>query len=327
MNRSELKNRAKETIKQKRWLCVLVAFIVSVVSNPAGFLPTGPNITFENGTLTMGESASVDFSQLADQFGFGSALIIFLTVCAALLVGAFAVSVIKCGGIRFFLKHRKKYPVEVDEVIENFKDKTFINMGFVSLKTEITIMLWSFLFIIPGIYATYTYAAIPYILAVRPDVSFADAKNISKKVMDGHRMDLFVLELSFIGWDLLSSLTANIVGIVYVYPYKLATLTEFFSEIREEAILAGEITPFDFPDYAPYSNQPIQTTPENANYYYTEPEQSYTSYTSQEAETLHYNEPASPSATDISESGEFNDIPANSEETNTTGDEDNNNPF
>ena len=70
--------------------------------------------------------------------------------------------------------------------------------------------LWSLLLFIPGIIKAYSYAMTPYILAAYPDVRAKDALKLSMRMMEGHKLELFVLHLSFIGWAILSSFTCGI---------------------------------------------------------------------------------------------------------------------
>lgn len=84
--------------------------------------------------------------------------------------------------------------------------------------TGLYTFLWSLLFIIPGIVKSYAYSMVPYILAENPDMSANEVITRSKEMTMGHKGDLFVMDLSFIGWLLLTSVTFGIAG-VYVYPY------------------------------------------------------------------------------------------------------------
>lgn len=77
---------------------------------------------------------------------------------------------------------------------------------------------WTLVLVIPGIVATYTYAAVPYLLAVNPSIGPREVLQISRKEMDGNREDFFVLDLSLLGWHILDRLTLGILGIVLM-PY------------------------------------------------------------------------------------------------------------
>jgi uncharacterized membrane protein len=103
-------------------------------------------------------------------------------------------------------------------------------------------VLWSLLFIIPGIIKSFAYALTPYILADCPQVKAQDALKLSKRIMRGHKADLFVFYLSYMGWGLLSAITFGVVAIFYVQPYIHSSLACFYLEAREEALRNGTIT-------------------------------------------------------------------------------------
>ena len=73
---------------------------------------------------------------------------------------------------------------------------------------------------------------------------------LSQQMMDGHKMEAFVLELSFFGWFLLSALTCGLVGIFYVNPYLDATFAEFYVAIRTESIGKGLVAEGELPGYS-----------------------------------------------------------------------------
>ena len=135
------------------------------------------------------------------------------------------------GGAWVFLKITKGETVTVGNIFYGFEDlwtaikaQLFINL-FISL--------WSLLLIIPGIVKAYAYSMTFFILAENKGMSVLEAITLSRKMMDGHKMDLFLLFLSFIGWFLLVVITFGIAGI-WVYPYFYATLTNFYLSVKED---------------------------------------------------------------------------------------------
>ena len=98
---------------------------------------------------------------------------------------------------------------------------------------NLKIFLWSLLFIIPGIIKAYEYRMVPYILAEHPEMSYSEVLEASSRMMDGQKMNAFILDLSFIGWEILSSITAGIVGIFWVNPYYYSTDAELYLELSE----------------------------------------------------------------------------------------------
>lgn len=111
-----------------------------------------------------------------------------------------------------------------------------IGTGFLM---NLYIFLWSLLFIIPGIIKAYSYSQTFYIKAENPNIPASRAIELSKIMMEGHKGQLFYLHLSFIGWSILSALTLNILGIVYVFPYYYAALAFAYEEIKADAIARG----------------------------------------------------------------------------------------
>lgn len=92
------------------------------------------------------------------------------------------------------------------------------------------ILLWTLLFIIPGIVASYSYAMTGYILAEDPDLTASQAIQRSKEMMRGNRWRLFCLQLSFIGWIILCLFTFGI-GNLFLNPYQTAADAAFYREI------------------------------------------------------------------------------------------------
>ena len=95
-------------------------------------------------------------------------------------------------------------------------------------------VLWTLLFIIPGIYASYGYAMTPYILLENPEMTANEAITKSKELMDGNRWRLFCLEISFIGWALLAALFTCGIGTLWLIPYQQASYAAFYREIKAE---------------------------------------------------------------------------------------------
>lgn len=91
--------------------------------------------------------------------------------------------------------------------------------------------LWTLLLIIPGIIKSYSYAMTPYILEDREDLSNDRAIDKSMSMMDGHKMDLFILDLTFIGWYLLGILSLGI-GLLWVIPYHYTARAAFYEDIK-----------------------------------------------------------------------------------------------
>ena len=94
-------------------------------------------------------------------------------------------------------------------------------------------LAWTLLLIVPGIIKSFAYALTPFILIDKPELSANEAIELSMKMMDGHKLDLFILYLSFIGWYLLSILTLCI-GMLWVMPYMYTTMAAFYEDVKAE---------------------------------------------------------------------------------------------
>ena len=99
--------------------------------------------------------------------------------------------------------------------------------------------LWSLLFIIPGIIKSFSYSQTMMIVAENKGIGARDAINRSKAMMDGRKMDYFVLGLSFIGWGLLCCITLGI-AYIWVGPYMQATMVNFYNDIKPAEATAEE---------------------------------------------------------------------------------------
>lgn len=102
--------------------------------------------------------------------------------------------------------------------------------------------LWSLLFFIPGIVKSYSYALTPYLLATHPEIGAKQALKVSMKLMNGKKGELFVLDLSFLGWILLSGLTCGVLSVFYVSPYQTTTKTLWMRQLVAQAEANGELT-------------------------------------------------------------------------------------
>ena len=135
------------------------------------------------------------------------------------------------GGTFVFLKIAKGETVSVGNIFYGFEDLwTAIKAQFFM---NLFIWLWSLLLIIPGIIKAYAYSMTLFILAENKGMPVLEAITLSRKMMNGHKMDLFLLCLSFIGWIILVVITFGIAGI-WVYPYFYATFSNFYLSVKED---------------------------------------------------------------------------------------------
>lgn len=130
-----------------------------------------------------------------------------------------------------YLKLTKGVQPNVRELFDHFNE--FWGAFKVSFFVGLFTALWSLLFWIPGIIKALSYSMSMYILAENPQMGALEAINRSKAMMNGHKMDLFVLQLSFIGWHLLGAFTFGI-AYVWITPYISATTANFYNSIKNQ---------------------------------------------------------------------------------------------
>ena len=140
-----------------------------------------------------------------------------------------------------FLKRARGGEMAVEDCFDGFKND-FAGNFLIGLMISIFTTLWSFLFIIPGIIKSLSYSMAFYIKNDHPEYDWRQCIDESKKMMNGHKMELFILQLSFIGWIFVGALACGI-GTLWVAPYMEAARTQFYLSIKGD-----DETVFDQPD-------------------------------------------------------------------------------
>ena len=163
---------------------------------------------------------------------------VLIAIGTSVVLGAFILTPpLSLSLVMIFQNLAKGKKPEVEKIFEGFKDKGFERSIILFVLVYVYTFLWSLLFVIPGIIKGLSYSMSLYILAENPDMTASEAIEESKRIMDGHKWELFVLELSFIGWYLLASLTFGIV-LVYLIPYQRMTLVNFYNKIKKPKAVA-----------------------------------------------------------------------------------------
>ena len=147
------------------------------------------------------------------------------SIASFIITPAFTLSI-----CMFFLKLTKGEETSVGDIFAGF-NKTGRSL-WLNILIAVFTFLWSLLLVIPGIIKAYAYSMSFYILADNPDLTASEALAKSQSLMRGHKMELFILELSFIGWFFLIGLTFGLAAI-YVVPYMEATMANFYNSIKE----------------------------------------------------------------------------------------------
>lgn len=204
MNRAELKANAKVQIKGKIGILFLITVIIAVVSGVAGFV-------------------------------LGLIPVVGPIAAAVIVTPAFSLSL-----IRVYMNVVNGGEPAAGDSFSGFDD--FWSAFKVIFLTGLYTFLWSLLFVIPGIVKGLSYSMAMYILAENKGKSARECINESKKMTDGHKAELFVLGLSFIGWALLGCITFGI-AYIWVIPYMNATYTNAYYYLK--GLNAPEVAPVE----------------------------------------------------------------------------------
>ena len=133
-------------------------------------------------------------------------------------------------GYIFLRQYRQGGAMDFGDLFKGFTDD-FGQTFLIGLLTTIFTALWSLLFVIPGIVKGYAYSMAYFIKVDNPDYDWRTCITESRIMMNGHKWDLFVLDLSFIGWYIVGALVLGI-GTLWVVPYHQASRSIFYDNLR-----------------------------------------------------------------------------------------------
>lgn len=139
---------------------------------------------------------------------------------------------------------RSRTPITSDDVLVAIGDYSV--KGILGLLWyELWVFLWALLFYIPGIVKMYAYSQMFFVMIENPDIGPRKAMNISKVLTNGHKADIFVMDLSFWGWSLLCILSLGI-GAIWLVPYIQTTKANAYTALKTEALESGRLKIADF---------------------------------------------------------------------------------
>jgi uncharacterized membrane protein len=187
--------------------------------------------------------------------------VLFIIFVLSWIFYAFVSAPATVGYKRFFMNNRANAG-KVSDLFSAFS-KNYLNVVKVMFGTGIRIFAWSLLLIIPGIIKSYEYFFVPFILAENPEISGDKARKISSQMTDGHKMDIFILSLSFIGWYFLTCIISIIlavftcccccVGYIIAFlplaGYMACTFAELYNERRDFALANNIATESELPGF------------------------------------------------------------------------------
>lgn len=248
--RAELKTRAKDNLRRYYWPALVISMICAFFGSGGKGAGTGVRVganTSQEYNIDIIGNLSGDPGSIIDEIteGFGeiagsinpimiSALLVsvFIGIVIGLALSIFVGPVIEVGKNRFYMESRLTgRAAGIDCLIWGFKNH-YLNLVWTMFLRNLIVVLSTFFCIIPGIYFAYSYYMVPYILAENPDMKASDALQMSKDMMNGHKLNTWVLEVSFFGWWIVGAMACG-VGTFLVIPYYDATIAELYAVLRE----------------------------------------------------------------------------------------------
>lgn len=242
--RAELKSEVKQLFKGRWKNAILLCIVVSLLSIFTILTNYSDQAQKWQGKNTMADGA-VNQALHLTAFDIGMLITVLLVIVLVQAIFALIVNIFKVGTSYSMLDwvrnpEREIHPVS-DSTIGFTKKYAWPIIGLAILR-GIFVFLWSLLLIVPGIVKAYAYSQSYYVykdmLAATPEGQpkprFRDAITRSRQLMVGHKWQLFVLQLSFIGWAILSGITMGI-GQLWLVPYTYGTFANYYDNLTQNA--------------------------------------------------------------------------------------------
>ena len=231
-NRAELKMRGNMAFKKNYVSAVVVALLMGIFGTVSG--ESSARRVSENSDIYSGNLFNV--GMITGLLAGIATVVILIVLVAKVFVG----NLLKMGGYRFFILNQTAQP-GIGTLLDGFRSGHYVNIVLTMFLRDLFTALWSLLLVVPGIVKHYEYLMVPYIIAENPAMDRKEAFQISKRMMDGQKMETFILDLSFLGWYLLSAVTCGLLAIFYVNPYVQASFAEMYTFNKQKAYQEGYI--------------------------------------------------------------------------------------
>ena len=231
-NRAELKMRGNMAFKKNYVSAVVVALLMGIFGTVSG--ESSARRVSENSDIYSGNLFNV--GMITGLLAGIATVVILIVLVAKVFVG----NLLKMGGYRFFILNQTAQP-GIGTLLDGFRSGHYVNIVLTMFLRDLFTALWSLLLVVPGIVKHYEYLMVPYIIAENPAMDYKEAFQISKQMMDGEKMEAFIMDLSFLGWYLLSAVACGLLAIFYVNPYVQASFAEMYTFNKQKAYQEGYI--------------------------------------------------------------------------------------
>lgn len=233
-NRKQYKNFARQQLK-KRWAVPVVMTLIITVLSTIFQIPDIYRMLSNDAFWALANyegTSYIEMLQMYNSIGSNSSII-------STIIQIAVNSILSVAAITLYLKmSRSPEPVSLKSFIEGLNNWARAILG--ALWSALWTFLWSLLFFIPGIIKAISYSQMFYLIAEYKDLSVTKAMRISMIITKGYKWDLFILDLSFLGWILLSVLTFGI-GSLWLEPYYKMTAINAYHALLKNALETGRI--------------------------------------------------------------------------------------
>ena len=158
-------------------------------------------------------------------------VLIIVSVLVTMFLWVFLKNVYTAILRRMFLEARRYDDVPFSHVLHFKIYRRWIRASLTMLLRTVFLTLW-WLTLVGGVIKMFSYCQVPYIVAENPDISPKEAITLSRRIMDGHKLEAFKIELSYVGWHVLGFCTLGFAEALWVLPYKTATYAEYYAYVR-----------------------------------------------------------------------------------------------
>lgn len=251
--RETLKERAKGVLRKYYWIAFAVVLLASILgaTYAVGSYPFGYHFNsgdFRTHPFGFQNWQSIDMSspEMMKLFAgllIGGAVLSGLAAFGFVLRYAWRIFVsgpVETGMDRYFLDARQDKS-DFANLFYSFRSGRYMKIVAAIAWRELFHFLWTLLFIIPGWIKGYSYSMIPYLMADNPGMDYKRAMKLSMAMTNGEKWNIFVLDLSFLGWFLLGMLCCGL-GVLFLNPYIYATKAELYVTLRQKALDSGLCT-------------------------------------------------------------------------------------
>ncbi len=252
-DRKEIKAKGKAAYRANRLTCIIAALLLIIASGGFGSGASAgsswsniKNNTDNNSSITqdIDDIDNIGIDGLTDEYDapdisgspglapaiiVGVVVILLVVIVFATALGIFLLNPLQVGLQKFFIDNATDQTTGLNSsnVGLAFKNHYMKIVGSM-FTTGLFTALWTLLLIIPGIYKSYCWRMVPYIISENPAITGTEARAQSTQMMYGNKWASFVLDLSFLGWQILGLFTLGILNLVFTNPYQAASNAELY---------------------------------------------------------------------------------------------------